>query len=676
NQPPVRQPAERGQNFGTQPVLLVLVDYSNTPHLYAESNFQTSFFGTSNSIADYYKTASFNNLTIGKVAETYGTTNDGVVGWLRLAGTFAIGMDEREIARNALTAANPYVNYATYDTDGNGFITSTELHLVIVVSGYEQSYCGPTCMGVWAHRWTISSLVLDGKTVATDSSDGKYGGYSMFGEIHGLGPSDSNRHPATIGVMVHELGHDLSWPDLYDADGDTQGYWEGAGEWSIMASGSWNNVSGVTQPGGTPALPDALLKAYQGWITPTVASNNNTYNIPTASSNAYALQLGSNPSGIDWDFYRESGTGEYWLVENRQLSGYDAGLPGCGLLIWHIDETVSYWNNANGNPDTPLAAVEEADGLADLYYGNDRGDAGDPYPGTSNRLNFSGITNPNSNYHNGTTSNLGVSLVTTSCASTMQVQYASVAPVQDVYLYLPIVAKPRVPYTGSVTNNGVPVGGVTLKMAYTTNGGSNWTAPYASTTSDASGNFSFNEPPDVGGSKKFAVYFDNPTKNANYLAYFECNMIDSSSDPYSCAINLRDVVLKTPAPGAGVGPKVTFTWNRRSTTTDTYHWWMTDTSDDSYYYWKNMGYVASATITFCGFYTYYEMDWWMELNTPNGYGVSYYYNPFFFKTMNSCSPALGPEVLSPEKRLAGPVAKSSLLDWLVSTGEVDLPLKK
>ena len=30
----------------------------------------------------------------------------------------------------------------------------------------------------------------------------------------------------------------------------------------------------------------------------------------------------------------------YYLVENRQKIGYDAQLPGCGLLIWHVDESL------------------------------------------------------------------------------------------------------------------------------------------------------------------------------------------------------------------------------------------------------------------------------------------------------------------------------------------------
>ena len=57
---------------------------------------------------------------------------------------------------------------------------------------------------------------------------------------------------------------------------------------------------------------------------------------------------------------------EYFLIENRSSSGYDAGLyildeipfPG-GLAIWHIDET----QTDNDNENRKLVDLEEADGF-------------------------------------------------------------------------------------------------------------------------------------------------------------------------------------------------------------------------------------------------------------------------------------------------------------------------
>ena len=65
-----------------------------------------------------------------------------------------------------------------------------------------------------------------------------------------------------MGIMAHEFGHDINWPDLYDIDQDG----EGIGELSLMASGSWGED---TLPGDSPSYPDAWANYYQGWITPT-----------------------------------------------------------------------------------------------------------------------------------------------------------------------------------------------------------------------------------------------------------------------------------------------------------------------------------------------------------------------------------------------------------------------
>ncbi len=66
---------------------------------------------------------------------------------------------------------------------------------------------------VWAHQgwlnWGTSGLpILDGKTIG-DYYNG--GNYAQFGERHGT-------HQATIGIMAHEFGHVINWPDLYDTD--------------------------------------------------------------------------------------------------------------------------------------------------------------------------------------------------------------------------------------------------------------------------------------------------------------------------------------------------------------------------------------------------------------------------------------------------------------------------
>lgn len=448
------------RNSGSHKTLVLLASFSDRAGTYSEADFANSLFGASNSVQSYYLQASYNQLTFAPAAETYGTANNGVVGWLNLGynhpntGT-STGTANRLIVKNALLAADPYVNFASFDTDGNGVITISELHIVVVVAGYERSYYNVS-PSIWAHRWGLYGdevLTLDGKTVGSYDLGG---GYAQFGEIHSA-PGYDTAHQATIGIMAHELGHDITWPDLYDTY-DADGTSDGVGIWSLMGSGNWNTVSG-SYAGAVPALPDAFLKWYQGWLTPTSINGAQTgVLIPQAETNAVAFLLRRNPGGVDWDFMNHSGTGEYFLVENRQLTGYDAGLPGCGLFIWHVDESVRYDNRANADETHPLVKLMQADGLDELLNGgdNERGDAGDPYPGTAANRTFNGSSNPNSNLYGGTASGVAVTNIS-NCAATMTADLTAPSYAERK-LFLPALSRMQVAASNPVRNPGFEAG--------------------------------------------------------------------------------------------------------------------------------------------------------------------------------------------------------------------------
>ncbi|MCZ7570808.1 MAG: M6 family metalloprotease domain-containing protein [Ardenticatenaceae bacterium] len=330
------------------------------------------------------RTASFSSLP---AAESYGVANDGIVGWVNVGYNHPDtrgrpGNAERQLAHDAIIAADPYVNFASYDRNGNGYITPTELHITIVAAGYGTGYGGSALActpNLWSHRGAFGNSwppapIVDGKLV------GYYpvgGGYTLLAE-QDCTLNDPPGHMTTIGVMIHEMGHDLYWPDLYDGDYSSSG----VGTWSVMGYGLWLRTTGYL--GSKPSHPDAFSKWYQGWLTPYQASGTETgILIPEVETSPRVIQLGDNPGGIDWSFGRRSGTGEYFLVENRQQTGYDAGLPGCGLLIWHIDETRTSTNETNSTDGRRLVDLEEADGRGDLDFQINFGDTGDPYPGAS-----------------------------------------------------------------------------------------------------------------------------------------------------------------------------------------------------------------------------------------------------------------------------------------------------
>jgi hypothetical protein len=175
-----------------------------------------------------------------------------------------------------------------------------------------------------------------------------------------------------IGVFTHELGHAFGLPDLYDTVPDN-GKHNGAGNWDLMATGPWGCDSRSPE---RPCHLGAWSKAVLGWVevvTLAADTDHGSMTIPPVqeAGTVYRVEGGD-------------GSGEYFLLENRQRVGFDLHLPQEGLLVWHVDpETVAArWplNTINGY-DRMGVWLRQADGLGELETpGGGRGDAGDPYP--------------------------------------------------------------------------------------------------------------------------------------------------------------------------------------------------------------------------------------------------------------------------------------------------------
>jgi immune inhibitor A len=181
-----------------------------------------------------------------------------------------------------------------------------------------------------------------------------------------------------IGVCCHELGHLLfGWIDHYDTDYSSQGL----GNWCLMAGGSWNG------DGDIPAHPSAWCKVHQGWVSLSAPTANGILNISDIKDDHTVYRLWKNGTA----------SSEYFLIENRQRRLYDRHLPGDGLLIYHVDDTIG----SNADENRPRVALIQADGNRDLEGGVNRGDAGDPFPGNSNNTSFTATSDPDSKSYGG-----------------------------------------------------------------------------------------------------------------------------------------------------------------------------------------------------------------------------------------------------------------------------------
>lgn len=400
---------------GNLRVLVILVEFKNQKLVGTNaSNWKKRVFGSGNSVKDFYEETSYNQFHIIPAEEKQGTKNDGIVKVkikMKHPNTGGNTNDNnRKVTKEALKKANKHVNFAKFDLDNNGGISANECVFAIVCAGYETSYGGSANAkqpNVWGHKWSlwgnVSAPTLDGVKVAASSYGG---GYTQIGEWHQR-TSESKGHIATIGIFCHELGHDAgNLPDLYDTDGSS----DGIGKWGLMGAGSWNSV---TYSGDSPAHPMGWCKYFMGWITPKVWNKGSKKfplnQIETAKKKSLYL-VGKNPGGAEY-----GGEGEYFLLENRQKVGYDKGLPGSGLLIWHIDEAKSN-NKQEGHTKSThrLVDLEEADGRNDLDSVGARGDPGDPFPGSSNQKQFTNKTKPHSKSYNGKDSKARVKKISNS----------------------------------------------------------------------------------------------------------------------------------------------------------------------------------------------------------------------------------------------------------------------
>ncbi|MGB7061816.1 MAG: M6 family metalloprotease domain-containing protein [Candidatus Zixiibacteriota bacterium] len=352
--------------------LVLLVDFSDnvqsqTPDTFTTLLFSEGFVFSTGSFRDYH------------LENSYGQHDPqgGVEGWVRMDSTYAYYVagaqgfgsyprNARGLVEDALAAADPYINFQDYDYDNNGWIDG----LMIVHAGPGAEETGSQD-DIWSHRWWIGAQERDSVWISS---------YTMQPETH------ANGSLIDIGVFCHEWGHFLgiNWEEY---DRYEPGY--GLGNWSVMATGCYNNG------GRKPAHHSAYAKSYLNWTSVDIVTSNRI--------NQEIIQAETSP--ISYRLWTSGGVGhEFFMVENRQKTGFDSHLPGSGLLIYHVD----VWETTNDNewcPGDPggdhyKTALEQADGKFQLEgcfgFGNNKGDVYDPFPGALDKRAFDDTTTSSS----------------------------------------------------------------------------------------------------------------------------------------------------------------------------------------------------------------------------------------------------------------------------------------
>lgn len=264
-----------------------------------------------------------------------------------------------QFVREACTLADPLVDFSQYDHNQDGYIDN--IYFFYAGKGEADSGDGNA---IWPHSAYYSDMAKDaGLSETSLKLDGiEVGNYTCSNEING---TLITPQPAGIGTFVHEFGHVLGLADHYDVNYGMTTF--APGSFDTMAQASYNNN------GNTPAAFSAYERACLGWLDLTVLKNGvdslNVLPDLNDSNKAYVVPVGG------------TNDEEYFIMENRQQKGWDAFIPGHGMLLWHIDYDAKAWekNELNITGTHQRVDIVEADNKL-----SDNTRAGDPFPGTSN----------------------------------------------------------------------------------------------------------------------------------------------------------------------------------------------------------------------------------------------------------------------------------------------------
>ena len=280
-------------------------------------------------------------------------------------------------------------DWGLYDNDGpDGLPNSGDddgfVDLLTVMHATEGAECSSGGGShVWSHYWTLSESAGQPFATSTPSANGG----TVWIDDYTIQPvldCDSSTINE-IGVFAHEIGHGFGLPDLYGTGGDHGG----VGRWGLMGSGAWG-CDGTDA--ASPCHMTAWSKEVLGWVDVT--------NLPRGADLGLLVLDPVETSGDILRIDAGDGSGDYYLLENRRAIGFDAGIFAPGLLVWQIDSELlsNTWasGTVNSNPAHMGVWLRQADGSNDLARSLERGDEGDPFPGSSNQTEFSARTIPSS----------------------------------------------------------------------------------------------------------------------------------------------------------------------------------------------------------------------------------------------------------------------------------------
>jgi len=338
------------------------------------TGYEVNFNSGAESMANYFKEASYNALTVtsyfypdrpGSSVVSYqdaqprnyyrpynATTNP--IGYSTASGSPERGNREVALLTNAVNfcSAQILADGLNLDGDDDGWVDN----VCFIVYGVPDAWNDL----LWAHMGGFRSVSVYLGTKRVGSYNLQLNGDPSF--------FTSGPYPS---VLVHEMGHSLGAPDFYrytDKSITPVGFWE------VMA---YNN----TPP---PHMTAYTKFKYMTWIS----------SIPKiTTAGRYTLNPLTSPTNNCYRIDSPNSTSEYFVVEYRKNQGFDAKAPGEGLVVYRVNTATT--GNASGPPDELYAyrpgGTTTSDGVFGGYW-KDYGKAA--YSSDAGRTAINDATDP------------------------------------------------------------------------------------------------------------------------------------------------------------------------------------------------------------------------------------------------------------------------------------------
>lgn len=229
---------------------------------------------------------------------------------------------------SALNAVKGKVDFSQYDNDDDEYVDQ----VFFLFAGNGEADTGDADR-IWPHMFYASSY-----GISFIQNGVRVDAYACSCELQDTGLSGG------IGAICHEFSHCLGLPDMYCTDGSgTYGNFY----WDVLDVGCY--LGDCFRPCGY----NAYERAFCGWLPLEELTE------AVEISHAPSLSEG----GKAYAIYNDNNRDEYFILEPRNKTGWDAELPNSGLLIYHVDFDAFAWmnNTVNNVKNHQRCAVVPAD---------------------------------------------------------------------------------------------------------------------------------------------------------------------------------------------------------------------------------------------------------------------------------------------------------------------------